>query len=217
MKKILFCLPGKSYSGKFLECWTNLIAHCMASGHHFGIVQKYSCNIYYVRNLCLGGNVMLGENQVPFNGQVDYDYIMWIDSDIIFTVDQFQRLLDRELDIVSGLYLMDNGTQFATVENWDEELFQKQGSFEFLTPNSITGSTELKSVAYTGFGFMCVKRGVFESMKYPWFRPEFVQIGDCKDFTMEDVSWCRTATKLGYKILVDPTVVVGHEKTKVLV
>ena len=62
---------------------------------------------------------------------------------------------------------------------------------------------------------MLVKKGVFENMKYPWFRPEFVSIGDSKDFTMEDVAWCREAVRLGYKINIDPTVIVGHEKTKI--
>jgi len=63
---------------------------------------------------------------------------------------------------------------------------------------------------------MLIKKGVFESMEYPWFRPEFVQVGNAKDFTMEDVAFCREATRKGYKILVDPTVIVGHEKTRVL-
>jgi hypothetical protein len=52
-------------------------------------------------------------------------------------------------------------------------------------------------------------------MKYPWFKPEFVDIRGSKDFTMEDVAWCREVTRLGYKVFIDPTVVVGHEKLKV--
>jgi len=70
-------------------------------------------------------------------------------------------------------------------------------------------------VVYTGFGFMLIKRGVFESMKYPWFRPEYVNIRGSKDFTMEDVAWCREATRLGYKVMIDPNIVVGHEKLKI--
>ena len=39
-----------------------------------------SSNVYYVRNLCLGGDVLKGKNQKPFQGKIDYDYIMWIDT-----------------------------------------------------------------------------------------------------------------------------------------
>lgn len=71
-------------------------------------------------------------------------------------------------------------------------------------------------VANTGMGFMLVKRGVFESLDYPWFRPIEKRIGTMVDFTMEDVAFCLTAKEKGYKILVDPRVRVGHEKGTVV-
>lgn len=213
--KLVFCLPGKKFSGKFLMSWTQLIAYCISQGHEVTIMQRYSCNIYYVRNMCLGGNVLLGDNQKPFNGQLEYDYLMWIDSDIVFTPEQFQKLINADKDIASGLYMMEGGYSYATVEYWNEQYFQEHGTFEFLTPPMIAKKTGLFPVAYTGFGFMLVKKGVFEKMKYPWFRPEYVNIGNSTDFTMEDVAWCREANRLGYRIYVDPTVIVGHEKSTV--
>ena len=167
--------------------------------------------------MCLGGNVTLGPNQKPYNGKLDYDYMLWIDSDIIFTVADFDKLLSHQADIVSGLYLMEDGQQFATVENWDENFFALNGYFKFLTPSDLQNKTKPFPVNYTGFGFMMIKRGVIESMEYPWFRPEFVQIGKAKDFTMEDVAFCREANRKGYEILIDPTVIVGHEKTRILI
>jgi hypothetical protein len=60
---------------------------------------------------------------------------------------------------------------------------------------------------------MLIKYGVFESMKYPWFRPITQKISDgVEDFSSEDVSFCQTVINNGYKIYVDPTVIVGHEK-----
>jgi hypothetical protein len=52
-------------------------------------------------------------------------------------------------------------------------------------------------------------------MKYPWFKPEFVNIRGSKDFTMEDVAWCREVNKLDYQVMIDPNIVVGHEKLKI--
>ena len=67
-------------------------------------------------------------------------------------------------------------------------------------------------VSHTGFGFLLIKKGVFESMTYPWFKPIEKRIGDMVDFTMEDVSFCLRAKEAGFKIYIDPQVIVGHEK-----
>ena len=214
--KIVFCLPGKSFSGDFLSCWTDLYAQCLANNITPILSQRYSCNIYYARTNCLGGNLSLGKNQKPFNQEIDYDYIMWIDSDIIFNFKQFIRLLNYKKDICSGLYLMQGGRNFACVKNWDEEFFSKNGHFQFLSPRDIQDEKSLLKVNYVGMGWMLVKKGVFESLEYPWFEPIRKQIGDTIEFTMEDVAFCHKAIEKGYDIFVDPKVIVGHEKTVVL-
>lgn len=129
--KIVFCLPGRNYSGTFLQCWTQLMGWCLSNGITMSMQQYYSCNIYYSRNMCLGGNVLNGANQKPYNGQLDYDYMMWIDSDVIFSVDQFIKLLQYQKDIVGGLYLMEDNYHYATVENWDEEFLKKMDTLHF--------------------------------------------------------------------------------------
>jgi GT2 family glycosyltransferase len=166
--------------------------------------------------MCLGADVMRGKHQKPFDGKLDYDFLMWIDSDIIFTPQQFVRLLSYNTEIVAGVYLMDGGKALATVRNWDEDHFKKHGYFIFITPEEIDRKEEPIEVSYTGMGFMLVKNGVFESLEYPWFRPIEKQIGDMVDFTMEDVAFCLRAKEAGFRIFIDPSVKVGHEKKIVL-
>lgn len=185
--------------------------------------------------MCLGASVERGPHQKPFNGQLEYEYILWIDSDILCTPEYLQMLLSHNVDIVSGIYKMEGGAAFATVKNWDEEYFKKHGCFEFLTEKDLTsgpllqGSVQaspnergevkgspLIEVSYTGMGFMLCKRGVFESMEYPWFRPIEKRIGEMYDITMEDVAFCLKAQDNGFKVYVDPRVRVGHEKKMVL-
>ena len=213
---VVFCLPGASFGGRFLECWTELFAWCLKNGIKPVLSRKQSCNIYYVRNMCLGADVMRGKNQKPFDGKLDYDYLMWIDSDIIFTPAQFGRLLSRDTDIVAGVYPMADGRSLATVLDWDEEYFKQHGHFNFLTLQDIDGKEDLIQVSYTGMGFMLVKKGVFEKMEYPWFRPIEKQIGDAVDFTMEDAAFCLKAAEAGFRVFIDPTVRLGHEKKVVL-
>ena len=214
--KIIFCLPGNNFSGRFLECWTRLIDYCWQNGIQYAVSRHASSNVYYVRNICLGGDVRRGVAQKPFNGAIEYDYLMWIDSDQVFTPQQFQRLLDHDQDIVSGVYLMANGHHLTTVKEWDEEYFKEHGSFQFLTLADIQDKTELMPVSYTGFGFMLIKYGVFEALPYPWFQPITQKIGHMVDFASEDVSFCQQASGAGYQIYIDPMVKVGHEKLMIL-
>ena len=91
----------------------------------------------FVRNMCLGANILRGKDQTPFDGKLDYDFIMWIDSDQVFSVNSFISLLKHDKDVVSGLYLMKNGQQYTAVRNWDEANFLNKGSFEFLNRKTL--------------------------------------------------------------------------------
>lgn len=214
--KVVFCLPGNNFSGRFLDCWSNLLLFCTNNNIQSLISRQQSCNIYYVRNMCLGGNVSRGADQKPFDGQVDYDYLMWIDSDIVFGPLQFQSLLNRKQDIVAGVYAMEGGKQLAVVKDWNEEFFKQHGYFEFMTPEDIKDKKDIIPVSYVGFGFILIKKGVFEKMSYPWFRPIDQKIGKAVDFCMEDVAFCLRAKELGFKVYIDPTVRVLHEKKVLL-
>lgn len=219
-KKVIFCLPGREFSGRFLQCWSELMYACLSNGIQPIISQHYSPLLYYVRNMCLGGDLISGINQKPFQGKVDYDYLMWIDSDIVFTPDHFFKLINADKDIVSGLYKMQNGVNYATVEEWDDNFFLSNGSYEFMTSDMVKKKSGLFPVAYTGFGWILIKNGVFESLQYPWFQPTWkewhYQGRHIREFMMEDVSFCNQIQEKGYKIWIDPQVVVGHEKSVVL-
>jgi hypothetical protein len=219
--KIIFCLPGREFSGRFLQSWTELIYTCISNGIQPIISQHYSPLLYYVRNMCLGGDSIQGINQKPFQGKVEYDYIMWIDSDMVFSPDQFFKLLDHNKDIVSGIYKMQNNFHYATVENWDHHYFVKNGTYEFLNEDTVKQKKDLFPVAYTGFGWMLIKNGVFESLEYPWFQPTWKEYEldgkTIKEFTMEDVAFCDMIKDKGFKIWVDPKMIIGHEKMMVLV
>jgi hypothetical protein len=216
---VIFCLPGNSYSGNFLRGWSEVLFQCPQHGIKPILIQDYDPVVYYARNKCLGGSVLRGGNQKPYDGKIDYDFMMWIDSDVLFTFDQFTKLINWNKEIVSGIYMMKDNEHFATVPEWNIDYFKQTGSFKFLTPADIVGKTDLMEVAYTGFGFMLMKKGVMETMDYPWFRPimhDFSGEQGIIDFSSEDSSMCYLLREKGFKIFVDPTIRVGHEKTLVL-
>lgn len=218
MIKVIFCLPGKIFSSNFLKSWTNLVAQLPKYNVDFALNGAVSSNVYLARTLCLIEDENLSIHQKPFDGLYEYDYIMWIDSDIIFVPEQFKKLLEkmkkhRDLYILSGIYFQDMGQEYTTVVNTDTNSVKKQGRPKFLTPKDLTRKKELIKVAYTGMGFMLVRRGIFERLSYPWFLPVIIKEGlDATGFASEDASFCFRVKELGIDIWVDPKVVVGHEK-----
>jgi len=213
-------MPGRSYSNRFLICWSEFMLACWRNGIQLQISQNYDPVVYYARNKCLGGHVLRGRNQKPFDGKMTYDYMVWIDSDILFNYDQVMKLISLNKDIAAGLYVMEDGQNFAAVRNWDEEYFAKNGTFQFIHRDELKDQKDPVEVCYSGMGLFVVKNGVFESLEYPWFRPIFHDLSkdgrDIYDFASEDAALCLRLREKGYKIVIDPTVVVGHEKSLVL-
>jgi hypothetical protein len=221
IKTVVFCFPGKSFSGKFLQCWTELFAFCLKENIRPILSVSESNNIYYVRTKCLGGNILNGVNQKPFNGKLEYDYLMWIDSDQIFNVNHFKKLLSHDLDVVCGGYMMSDLKNMAIVEKMDNDYFKEHGHYEFLTQSKWDEKEKdggLFEVDYCGMGFMLIKHGIVERLGYPWFMPELITIkiddeNPIVDFESEDVCFCKKIKALDVKIMVDPSVRVCHEKT----
>jgi len=215
-KTVVFCLPGSHYSGRFLVSFTELIIHCKAIGINPIISQDYSSMVNYARCKVAGADVTRGKHQAPFGEKVDYDYMMWIDSDIAFKRTDFFSLLSMDKDIASGWYTQPGGST-PVVEKMNDDYFQKHGSYQFIRSQEMTQRKDIFKADYIGFGWVLIKQGVFESIDYPWFAPKMIQIGkDLYEMCSEDVSFCLDAKKAGYNIWVDPKIKVGHEKTQVL-
>ena len=213
---VVACIPGREFSGRFFDAWNEFAERCRAIGINLVISRRYDAVVYYARNRVAGGNVRSGPKQAPWGGELDYDYMLWIDSDVIFRFEDFQALLAHKIDMVAGLYLMADNTRYSAVEEMREETFRTHGEFDFLTPAKLASRRELLPVDYCGFGFVLVRRGVFERLEYPWFRPLYLEMGECMDFTSEDVGFCMMAKRAGIRMMIDPNVVVGHEKSVVL-
>ena len=214
---VIFCIPGRTFSNTFVRCWTDLLAWCLKNNIQALFANAYDSNVYYVRNKILGADERKGKNQKPFSGNIDYDYTMWIDSDMAFTPEQFKQLLDMKKDIATGIYKTADNVHYATVKDWDLDFYRKHGRFEFLTKQHLEKLDDIFPVEYNGFGWMLIKKGVIESLEYPWFRPLWQKVDDnINTFTSEDVGFCQKALEKGYKIYANKNIVIGHEKSWIL-
>lgn len=227
---IVFCIPGNNFSNNFLHSWTEIFGYCLMNNINPILSNSYDSNVFFVRNKCLMGNVLNGIKQQPFQGKINYDYIMWIDSDQVFNVDMFKRLLSYDKPVVSGCYFMRNARQFAAVQEINQEYLLKNGNYEFLTPAHIENwknipenkNNNLMKVSYCGMGFMLMKKGILEQIEYPWFKPSMSILkneeGDVilQDYNSEDFYMCQKIQELGIPIYLDTSIIVGHEKKLIL-
>lgn len=222
--KIIFCLHGTTFSSNFLLSWSMLIDSCYKKNINIII----SPGVSSARVTTLGYSSLGGKNQLPFQGKIDYDYIMFLDNDILFKPDDFFALLESPHDITSGMYMMQDSKTFATCVKYDTNYFLNNGHFEFITPNDVeeykkTSDTKYMPIVYTGLGFTLIKKGVLEKLKYPIFYAELQTITstdstkpDVIDIPSEDISLFLNLQKAGFTSYIDTSIRVGHEKLVIL-
>lgn len=224
--KVIFCIPGNHFSNKFFISWTQTL---LILGHKYDIKisNQYSSQVNFARALCLGANVLNGPDQKPFNnGGIDYDIIVWLDSDMVFSPEMIDKLIQNGMQhkIYSGIYAMDGGKQLCCVEDWDEEYYKNNGCFKFLSCEDgdarVKNNHRVVKCAYVGMGCMAIKKGVIEDerFKYPWFFRNITEFNNngaiITDGTSEDVSFIRNLIDSGViqDIPVDLSLRFGHEK-----
>jgi len=220
-KTVVFCLPGRGVSYTFLKNFVQLCFDLVQNGASIQISQDYSSMVNFARCKCLGANVLRGPDQLPWDGKLNYDWQLWIDSDIVFNTEAFYKLVLMDKDIASGWYCTEDG-RTTSVAHWLEEgdFRNNGGVMNHETLESISKRRKPFTVDYAGFGWLMIKKGVFEhsEMKYPWFAPKMqvFESGEVQDMCGEDVSFCLDAISAGFEIWCDPRVRVGHEKTRVI-
>lgn len=231
-KTVVFCIPGNKFSNIFLKCWTETIVTLTDSQkYNVYLSNTYSSQVNFARAMCLGADVLAGPEQCPFQNKINYDVIVWLDSDMVFNSTMILELIDScltQYPVVSGIYAMQGGEQLCCVKDWDIEHYTKNGSFSFLTVKQgeelIKENNHWINCAYTGMGCMAIRKGIIEDprLKYPWFFCDLKKLPSPNneipyicDGTSEDVSFIRNLIENG---IIDGVMVnlkwrFGHEKT----
>ena len=132
-----------------------------------------------------------------------YDYILYADSDMVFSADDLNRLLQHDANIVSGLYVSRDGQN----KNVAYSQIITRRRFPYRVPKLIVdrGVTGYTEVAAIGFGFTLIKIDVIKSML-----KRYKSLFEPKWGVGEDVAFCLRARKCGYKIYIDRDVKLGH-------
>ena len=131
------------------------------------------------------------------------DYIFWLDSDMVFDPDILKRCwaIKDQADIITGLY-------FRRVAPYTPVLYD-QMDFNEKDECTWKETAELPDapfeVAACGFGCVLMPTHIFIDVQTK-YGTMFNPIGG----TGEDLAFCWRARQLGYKIICDPSIELGH-------
>ena len=189
--KIIFCLPGQTYSREFLLSWTELMMQASTRGHDIMVAQNLN------RQLCVAGSPEKG----PFQGQ-DYDAVMWIGQDAIFKTDDFFNLLESPHNVTAGIYMSETLQNFDVIREFSDDF----PAGKYLRPEDIVGASQYLPVDYAGMNWMLVRKGIFEKLEYPYLWSTQMQPSDERNF----------CSLLGEKVYIDTTIRVGNQKRMIL-
>ena len=110
MTRVILALPGRTFSGRFMLNLLETVMTMKSKGHDVIVTNEYSSFVPFSRMKTLGLDVLRGADQKPFDGKVEYDVWLTIDSDIMFTPAQVLELVEdtEKYPVVSGLYRMED-------------------------------------------------------------------------------------------------------------
>lgn len=208
---LIIATPGHSMMASYVKSLISTIDELSKRGISVTFTNAYASHVGDAREVTISGtfNNSLTE-QKPLEGAITYDKILWIDSDIAWTPENVIELYESDKDIISGCYLLASGEVVAYEKLFGPPFLHEQ----------VMNMVEPVEVSSVGFGFLCIKSGIFEKLSRPWFQSTngtYIDPETKKETIFpimgEDVSWCKRVKDLGFKIWLDPNVKVLHHKT----
>ena len=188
-KTILICVPGMGgvsyeWACRFADLWTN-----RPPG-----TERLQLGPYVVDQA--------REDGCTYALQNGFKWIFFLDNDVLPPADIVQRLLQREKDVVSGLYIRrhqplypyllkktsENPIQFGLITGW------KAG--------------DLVEVDACPAGCMLVSTAVLRQIPQPWF---LWTANRAPDGVSEDYFFTLKARKFGFRTFVDTAIKCKHE------
>lgn len=129
-----------------------------------------------------------------------FDYLFAVDSDIGFASNTLEKLLSHGVDYVSGIYRQREPNVIA-LELYNED-------YTRMSVEQASDKQNLFRIGGSGFGCVLISRRVFEKVGYPYF--EYHPALDHNNTFSEDVDFCKKATKAGFALYCDKSVVCDH-------
>jgi GT2 family glycosyltransferase len=143
-------------------------------------------------------------NVVRYALENEYDWVWFVDDDMLFAPDHLMRLLGHDQPIVASLYLNRKPPYYPVAYN---RRFMRPDEGPSWNPIDLDGApaSGLADIVAAGTGGLLVRRAVFEALEYDiWFK---------RNGAGEDMSFCARAIEAGFPMYVDLGARMGHIST----
>lgn len=164
-----------------------------------------------------GSNISKGRNELVarFLDKTDGEWLLFIDSDMVFPEDTIVRLLAAAqaagTKIISGLCVMVTGDgPIPTL------YLPAEGENEVTRVMLNAPDDQVMQVFATGAACLMIHRDVLEEFRatapddpFCWFQEKVIRT--C--WVSEDITFCLRAYELGFTVFVDTTLSIGHAKS----
>ena len=133
----------------------------------------------------------------------DYDYILYADSDMVFSADDLKKLVAHDTDIVTGRYVTRRGENKNVA--YTEVITRRRVPYrapKLIEDKAVTGYAE---IAACGFGFCLIKVKAIQTML-----KHYKSLFEPKWGVGEDIAFCLRARRCGFRVYIDRDVKLGH-------
>lgn len=133
--------------------------------------------------------------------KIGCEKIIFIDTDILVSVETLTKLLSYDYDIIGGVYNL-------KVKPYNPLIYEQVTENTYI--EKLLYNMDVTEVDGIGIGLCVIKMSVFETLPYPWFKNEWFFEYNRYGVLSEDLYFCREAKKKGYKIMCDPNLQATH-------
>ena len=199
--------PANSFTPHYVQSLCETMDYCFHNSIQLSFHNHSGSHVGQLRELMV--------EQIRIQ-KIKYDCMLWIDSDISWTAADFEKLITSPHPVTMGSYMVSPDGMLSLIS---KELIDGVKKYPiYYHKNDIASLDRYVEVHCGGFGFVAIKRGVFEMMDSPYFS-NIIRVNPFTNAeeleTSEDAAWCLRAQKAGFKIMSDTTVNVAHVKTNV--
>lgn len=178
--KLLILVPARDMvHSLFAMALAELVKTCVLTGIDTHVTYDFN-------TILLNQRENLAQNAVDINA----DYMLWLDSDMIFPSTTALRLLNHNKDIVAANYMKRSvpltTVAYPTLNEWDNWL-------------PLESQEELEVVEGIGMGCMLMKTSILTSLQKPWFEFEWKE----NSWHGEDFYFQKKLRAAGHQIFVD--------------
>ena len=149
------------------------------------------------------------------------DFIMMVDSDVTVPSDALIKLIEHDVDVVSGYYMHRSAKTNATTERTNVcRLLDENGIpyFGYPAESQMTGD-ELRKLRESGeylvkihgggMGCILIRTSIFYELRYPWY--DWVNYpNEHRGMLSEDLYFCEQCKNECIDVYVDTRIACGH-------